>query len=44
MVVSCDVATRQLSQRQQLTAKTGFYLLKHSDNPNNPIPEMTGTS
>ena len=43
VVVSCDVAAGncQLSS-QPVTSKTGFYLLKHSDNPNNPIPEMTG--
>ena len=42
VVVSCDVAGNNCLSSQQLTTKTGFYLLKHSDNPNNPIPEMTG--
>ncbi len=42
VVVSCDVAARNCLSSQQLTTKSGFYLLKHSDNPNNPIPEMTG--
>ncbi len=42
VVVSCDVAGGNCLSSQQLTTKTGFYLLKHSDNPNNPIPEMTG--
>ncbi|HEY8847987.1 MAG TPA: protein translocase subunit SecF, partial [Thermoanaerobaculia bacterium] len=39
---SCDAASGNCLSSQQLTTKTGFYLLKHSDNPNNPIPEMTG--
>ncbi|MGZ8707576.1 MAG: protein translocase subunit SecD [Gaiellaceae bacterium] len=42
VVVSCDVASGNCLGSQQLTTNTGFYLLKHSDNPNNPIPEMTG--
>jgi SecD/SecF fusion protein len=42
VVVSCDVAGGNCLSSQQLTSKTGFYLLKHSDNPANPIPEMTG--
>jgi SecD/SecF fusion protein len=42
VVVSCDAASGNCLSSQQLTTKTGFYLLKHSDNPNNPIPEMTG--
>jgi SecD/SecF fusion protein len=42
VVVSCDVASGNCLSSQQLTTKTGFYLLKHSDDPNNPIPEMTG--
>jgi SecD/SecF fusion protein len=42
VVVSCDVASNTCLSSQQLTVKTGFYLLKHSDDPNNPIPEMTG--
>jgi SecD/SecF fusion protein len=42
VVVSCEVASGNCLSSQQLTSKTGFYLLKHSDNPNNPIPEMTG--
>jgi SecD/SecF fusion protein len=42
VVVSCVVASGNCLSSQQLTSKTGFYLLKHSDNPNNPIPEMTG--
>ena len=42
VVVSCDVASGNCLSSQQLTTPRGFYLLKHSDNPNNPIPEMTG--
>jgi SecD/SecF fusion protein len=43
VVVSCDVASGNcLGVPQGATAKTVFYLLKHRDNPNNPIPEMTG--
>jgi SecD/SecF fusion protein len=42
VVVSCAVASGNCLSSQQLTTKTGFYLLKHSDNANNPIPEMTG--
>ena len=42
VVVSCEVASGNCLSSQQLTTKTSFYLLKHSDNANNPIPEMTG--
>jgi SecD/SecF fusion protein len=42
VVVSCEVASGSCPSSQQPTSKTVFYLLKHSDNPNNPIPEMTG--
>ena len=42
VVVSCDVASQQCPTAVPAGAKTGFYLLKHSDNPGSPIPEMTG--
>ena len=42
VVVSCDVAAGNCLSGQQLTTPTAFYLLKHNDNPANPIPEMTG--
>ena len=42
VVVSCSVASGNCLSSQQLTTPRGFYLLKHSDNANNPIPEMTG--
>ncbi|MDX6401192.1 MAG: SecD/SecF fusion protein, partial [Gaiellaceae bacterium] len=42
VVVSCTVASGNCLSSQQITTPRGFYLLKHSDNPNNPIPEMTG--
>jgi SecD/SecF fusion protein len=42
VVVSCAVASGNCLSSQQLTSKKGFYLLKHRDDPNNPIPEMTG--
>src|SRR3954466_2154996 len=42
VVVSCAVASGNCLSSQQLTTPRGFYLLKHSDNANNPIPEMTG--
>jgi SecD/SecF fusion protein len=42
VVVSCESASGNCLSSQQITSKTAFYLLKHSDNPNNPIPEMTG--
>jgi len=44
VVVSCEAASGNCltPNSQPLTTKTGFYLLKHSDNPSNPIPEMTG--
>ena len=42
VVVSCESASGNCISNQQLTTPTVFYLLKHSDNPNNPIPEMKG--
>jgi SecD/SecF fusion protein len=45
VVVSCDVASGNCLSAQQVTSKTGFYLLKHRDanaNGENAIPEMTG--
>jgi len=45
VVVSCDVASGNCLSAQQITSKTGFYLLKHHDpdkNGQNAIPEMTG--
>ncbi len=43
VVVSCDnTAGNCGSTAQRIIGKTGFYLFKHSDNPANPIPEMTG--
>jgi SecD/SecF fusion protein len=45
VVVSCDVAAGNCLSSQQITSKTGFYLLKHRDpdkNGENAIPEMTG--
>jgi SecD/SecF fusion protein len=42
VVVSCAVTSGNCLSSQQITTPTAFYLLKHSDNPNNPIPEMTG--
>jgi SecD/SecF fusion protein len=45
VVVSCDVAAGNCLSAQQITSKTGFYLLKHRDpdkNGENAIPEMTG--
>jgi SecD/SecF fusion protein len=41
-VVSCDVASGQCPTAVPPGAKSGFYLLKHSDNAASPIPEMTG--
>jgi SecD/SecF fusion protein len=41
-VVSCDVASGQCPTAVPPGAKSGFYLLKHNDNPASPIPEMTG--
>jgi SecD/SecF fusion protein len=40
VVVSCDAASGQCPT--PVNGKSGFYLLKHSDNAANPIPEMTG--
>ncbi|TML85809.1 MAG: hypothetical protein E6G09_05055, partial [Actinobacteria bacterium] len=45
VVVSCDVASGNCLSSQQITSKTGFYLLKHHEpdkNGQNAIPEMTG--
>ncbi|MBA3734939.1 MAG: protein translocase subunit SecD [Actinobacteria bacterium] len=42
VVVSCAVAGGNCLSSQQVTTPRGFYLLKHSDNADNPIPEMTG--
>jgi SecD/SecF fusion protein len=45
VVVSCDAASGNCLSAQQITSKTGFYLLKHRDpdkNGQNAIPEMTG--
>jgi SecD/SecF fusion protein len=42
VVVSCVVASGNCLSGQQLSTPTAFYLLKHSDNAANPIPEMTG--
>jgi SecD/SecF fusion protein len=45
VVVSCDVAGGNCLSAQQITSKTGFYLLKHrlaDKNGQNAIPEMTG--
>jgi SecD/SecF fusion protein len=45
VVVSCDVASGNCLSAQQITSKTGFYLLKHHEpdkNGQNAIPEMTG--
>ena len=42
VVVSCGVAAGQCPTSVPTGAKTGFYLLKHSDNTASPIPEMTG--
>jgi SecD/SecF fusion protein len=41
-VVSCDPTEGNCLSSQQITTPKVFYLLKHSDDPNNPIPEMTG--
>jgi SecD/SecF fusion protein len=45
VVVSCDVASGNCLSAQQITSRTGFYLLKHhlpDKNGQNAIPEMTG--
>jgi SecD/SecF fusion protein len=42
VVVSCTVASGNCLSSQQVTTPKAFYLLKHSDNASNPIPEMTG--
>jgi SecD/SecF fusion protein len=42
VVVSCDDAAQNCPVGVPGNAKTGFFLFKHSDNPANPIPEMTG--
>jgi SecD/SecF fusion protein len=42
VVVSCQVASGNCLSSGQPTSSKAFYLLKHSDNPANPIPEMTG--
>ncbi|HEX7145774.1 MAG TPA: protein translocase subunit SecD [Gaiellaceae bacterium] len=45
VVVSCDAAGGNCLSAQQITSKTGFYLLKHREadkNGQNAIPEMTG--
>jgi SecD/SecF fusion protein len=45
VVVSCEVAGGNCLSAQQITSKTGFYLLKHHEadkNGENAIPEMTG--
>jgi SecD/SecF fusion protein len=42
VVVSCDVAGGSCLGAQSGVARTVFYLLKHRDDPTNPIPEMTG--
>ncbi|MFL5965830.1 MAG: protein translocase subunit SecD [Gaiellaceae bacterium] len=43
VVTSCEVTKGNcLGVPQGTTAKTVFYLLKHNDNANKPIPEMTG--
>jgi SecD/SecF fusion protein len=42
VVVSCDVASAACPTQVPGGSRTGFYLFKHSDNPANPIPEMTG--
>jgi SecD/SecF fusion protein len=42
VVVSCQVASGNCLSSQQVASPKAFYLLKHSDNPNNPIPEMKG--
>jgi SecD/SecF fusion protein len=42
VVVSCNAQDGNCLSSQQITTKTVFYLLKHRDDPENPIPEMTG--
>jgi SecD/SecF fusion protein len=42
VVVSCDVTGGKCPTGVPDNSKTGFYLLKHSDDPAKPIPEMTG--
>ncbi|MDP9303090.1 MAG: protein translocase subunit SecD [Actinomycetota bacterium] len=45
VVVSCDAASGNCLSAQQITSKTGFYLLRHREadkNGQNAIPEMTG--
>jgi SecD/SecF fusion protein len=42
VVVSCAVQDGNCLSNEQITSNKVFYLLKHSDNPKNPIPEMTG--
>ncbi len=42
VVVSCDASQGNCITAQQVGAKTYWYLLKHSTDAANPIPEMTG--
>jgi SecD/SecF fusion protein len=42
VIVSCDAQEGNCLSNQQITTNKVFYLLRHSDNPENPIPEMTG--
>ncbi|HEU5279690.1 MAG TPA: protein translocase subunit SecD [Gaiellaceae bacterium] len=42
VVVSCESASGNCLSSQQVSTPTAFYLLKHRDDPENPIPEMTG--
>ncbi|CAN5203931.1 hypothetical protein BH18ACT12_BH18ACT12_07070 [soil metagenome] len=42
VVVSCSAEDGNCLSHQQINSKKVFYLLKHSDNPDKPIPEMTG--
>jgi preprotein translocase subunit SecD len=42
VVVSCDVAAGNCLSSRQITTKKGFYLFRHSDDPSDPVPQMTG--
>jgi SecD/SecF fusion protein len=42
VVLSCDTVAGNCLSTRQIASKKGYYLVKQSDDPSSPIPEMTG--
>ncbi len=42
VVLSCDTVAGNCLSTRQIASKKGYYLVKQSDDPTRPIPEMTG--